>query len=315
MDNTKKQETNNIEKSKLEEEHKDCLRCEHIKCIDFYREIDELEGGELYVLESTIKKRVHLPCEVGFLIRPMCQLLYIIVSNLDLISSPLYIQCIRDMKASAFLLFSSHYRNSIQVLRPVLENHLVGLYFDTRWINAETDKEKENVEEDFKDFIEGRYMVPSSEWKKLFPNRERRKRKIDHEFCVEWLVDRNIINTKFKNKIIKKFGVLNRYLHPDFTRMDIYRANCASCPATVKYDENEYRKAIKIFQDIGVLILDVLCQYIEYHLPGKVKEMENELGYVITMKDLEKKIPHKLIYSDDLSRFISLYKNISPSTP
>lgn len=314
MNNAKKPEKNNIEKSKLEEEHKDCLRCEHIKCIDFYREIDELEGGELYVLESTIKKKIHLPCEVGFLIHPMCQLLYIIISNLDLISSPIYNQCIRDMKASAFLLFSSHYRNSIQVLRPVLENHLVGLYFDTRWISAEPGKEKENVEKDFKDFMEGEYVVPSSEWKKLFPNRKRIKRKIDHEFCVEWLVDKGIINTKLKDRIAKTFGVLNKYLHPDFTRMEISRANCTACPATVKYDENEYKKAVKIFQDIGALILEVLCQYIKCYLPEKVKEMENELGYVITMKDLEKEIPHKLIYSDDLSRFISFYKNISSST-
>lgn len=292
------------ETSESTEEHKKCLRCEHIKCVDLYRDINELEGGELHVLNNLINRKIHLPCELGFLLRPICQLTASF-SELGFPTFFLYNQCIRDLKASAYLILSSHYRNAIQILRPVLENYLVCLYFDTKWINTKTEKQFTKTEKDFSKFMKEKYEIPYSEWVLIFPKKKRRKKKLDHEFCLKWLVKEGVVNTTFMDRVNKKFGELNKYLHPAFKHMEIHKTDCSACPATVKYNEKEYKEALKLFQDVGTFILDVLCSHISCFLPEKIKQTEDELGYVLTMKDLEKQISHKLIYSDNLNRFIS----------
>ena len=139
----------------------------------------------------------------------MCQILHTLSTNLDILSYPLYIQCIRDMKASAYLLLSSHYRSGIQILRPVLENLLVALYFDSQWINA-SETEKEKVKKNFMDFMEGKYEIPVLEWNTIFPDRKR-KRKLMNLIVHHALHSLDIMKmiTKKPLNFSKMLGVLS----------------------------------------------------------------------------------------------------------
>ena len=57
--------------SSSQKQHKDCLICSHIKCINFYYK-DEKENyyGELTALTEFHNEKMHPPCHVGSLIYP-----------------------------------------------------------------------------------------------------------------------------------------------------------------------------------------------------------------------------------------------------
>lgn len=294
-----------MEEDKSSEEHKDCLRCHHIKCVDFYKEENEFEGGELYVLNSITEKK-HVPCEIGFLLYPLCQLTRIF-SELNMPSLLFFIQCIRDLKACAYLILSCHYRTAIQILRPVLESYLVGIYFDMKFLHTKSEEEKEKAVKDFEMFLEGKYKIPKDELKTLYPNDEKKwyKKKIDYKFCLDWLLSRGMITQKERSKIENIIGKLNAYLHPSFKHMEVSWKDCASCPAGVKYSEGKHSEVMELFQTIATYILKVLWMAIENFLPEKREEAESELEYIKEIKDVENDIKKKLIYSKELRMLVS----------
>ena len=151
-------------KAEIVSKHK-CLECEHIPCIDFYRKLDKFEGGELYVLESTIKNKAHVPCECGALIYSLCQLL---VPISDALSFELFNQCIRDLKAVSFLILTGHYRAAMQIMRPIIENFLTGLYWDVKFLDSDTKTEKIIIKEHEKFREYDRYVVLEEDWNEAF---------------------------------------------------------------------------------------------------------------------------------------------------
>ncbi len=74
-------------------------------------------------------------------------------------------QCIHDLKASAFLALTAHYRGAIQLLRPVIGNILVGLYFEERLGRAISEEEVDQA--DFDKWADDKYRVSEEEWKRV----------------------------------------------------------------------------------------------------------------------------------------------------
>mgnify|MGYP000333047436 CR=1 FL=1 len=65
------------------------------------------------------------------------------------------------LKTSFFLALTAHYRGAVQLLRPVLENALVGLWFQFKL--AESEKELGRIGEAFWRWLEGKYKIPKFE--------------------------------------------------------------------------------------------------------------------------------------------------------
>jgi hypothetical protein len=138
-----------------------CLRCKHSKFGNLHSEIDKLKGGELYVLEESIKQKKILPCQliypldVGF---DLWKAIYTswhesvpieeLESNEFIVMPPMIYsawQSFFDLKASAFLVLAAHYRSAIQLLRPVLENIIVSKYFQEKIRYADEEVSEKNM--------------------------------------------------------------------------------------------------------------------------------------------------------------------------
>lgn len=293
--------------------HEKCLECDFTPCVNFYRSTRKLEGGEIRVFEEMVKTKLHLPCEVGGLIYSLCKL------SIPLgifFSYPLYLQCIRDLKASAFLLLCGHYRASMQILRPVVENYLTGIYFDSKFILAQDESERNKTEEDYKKFLDGMYEIPEGEWQKIRRLEERRKKRLDYDFLLRWMVDRKLITGRGEDKLRKRIGLLNKYVHPHFQYTEIAKPYCPGCPAFVCYNEEEYRQCIQLFQDVVTDLLRAFYAYVDTFSPEKLrgKEIDEALGYLKVLEVTEKDVGKQIIFSKELRKFISTLPPLEPST-
>ncbi len=287
------------------DKHK-CLNCDLLPCMNLYRQVDSSEGGELYLYESTAKNRVHVPCEFGVLIRCLCRLSVPISSAL---SFEMYNQCIRDLKAASFLILSGHYRNAMQIMRPVIENFLTGLYWDIKILEAgEDEKAQQAIEDEYEKFTEqDRYMISEEDRMEVFGSDDtRRKKYLDQDFLLGWLSAREVIDGKDRAELQDQIGMLNRFLHPNFKATDFSRAECASCPSCVSFDESAYSQCVEIFQDITTLLLVTFCDYIAAFSPEELDnpDVEEVLGMVENLNRLESEIGRKLIFSKELKEFV-----------
>jgi hypothetical protein len=259
------------------------------------------------VLRNLAEERKFFPCEIGSLIYPLCQLLEHI---LDFPSSNMFDLCIRDLKASAYLLLSCHYRSSIQLLRPIVENYLSGIYWDAKFHLADRErKELDEVERDYSDFIDGKYKIRVAEWYQVFPKDKRKqpKEKLDSDFCLAWMVKKGIIDNKFKDEISVLVGKLNKYLHPYGLKFaDKEKSECRSF---VTYEEGERQRCTGYFQDVASLLLDVLCAYTMLYFPNEKdsEEIGNIMGFPMVLKELEKELDTKLIFSERLKSLLSKF--------
>lgn len=295
-----------VKVSRKKPEHK-CLECEHVPCIDFYQKSTQpFVGGEIYVIRSLIEDKKCFPCEIGSLIYSLCKLSLPIS---DFPSSTMFAQCIRDLKASAYLLLSCHYRSSIQLLRPVVENYIAGLFWDVKFAVAGQDGKKlEEVRQSYLGFLEDTYEIPISEWYEVFPRDDRRpKKKLDVDFCLSFMVKKGAANNWFKNEITELVGKLNRYLHPrglKFTEME--KPDCPNCPSFVRYQEDEHKQYIGFFQDVVFLLMSVFYAYISACFPEKIdsEEVSDAIGFSKVLEYLEKEFNTQLIFSEKLRTFL-----------
>lgn len=282
-----------------------CLECECVPCINFYRKLDKAGGGEFYILESTIKNKTHVPCECGALIYSLCQLL---VRISDTLSFELFNQCIRDLRAVAFLILTGHYRSATQIMRPIIENWLTGLYWDVKFSHSNAKTKKRIIKEYEKFRKQDEYMVLEEDWNEVFTGEgTRKKRYFDQEFLLRWLLKRGIIDGKFKSNLQDKIGVLNKSLHPTFRGIDISRPKCPACPSCVTFDEKDYRRSLEIFQDITTLLLETFHEYIvtfSSEEAGKL-DMKEDLSMIVGLPEIEKDIGKQLIFSKELKEFIA----------
>jgi len=111
-----------------------CLSCKNSNFGNLHYKIVEPKGGELYVLEESIRQKKILPCQLtppldsGFALWKevfnslgMNDLIEELNSDEILNISPIVYftwQSFFDLKASAFLALAAHYRSAIQLLRP-----------------------------------------------------------------------------------------------------------------------------------------------------------------------------------------------------
>lgn len=292
-----------IQKNKHEVSVRKCLRCSVVPCVDFYSSGRKLEGGELYILRMMIKKNLHTPCEVGGLIYSLCKLSEPLTK---LLAFPLFIQCIRDLKASAFLLLCGHYRSSMQILRPVIENYLAGVYFDNKLVSAQSEEERKSIQEDLERFCDGKYEIPEEEYLEIYPKQKKRKKLLDHNFLLRWMTNKKLVSGKTKDKLEKRIGLLNRYLHPYFPFTEIAKPSCPECPALVNYDEEEYRHCVELFQDVMTDLLSLIYTYVRSYFPDKLQseEVKEAVTWLQEIEEVEKDIGMPIIYSKELRNFI-----------
>jgi len=169
------------------QEDKDCLRCKHLPCVNLY-EIVEQENevwlGDIRMLEKfskPFKNRLHPPCLLGVAIHVLCKLLEALWETHEeevkdrkkmLPSTPLYLQGIRDLKATILLILMGHYRAAGAIMRSALELYLSGLYFDYRYLKAQDD-EKNEIFNEVRQFVEtGEYVIPEKYKRYCEPKRE-----------------------------------------------------------------------------------------------------------------------------------------------
>ena len=287
------------------DKHK-CINCDLVPCMNLYREVDSNESGELYLYESTVKNKVHLPCEFGVLIQCLCRLLVPISGAL---SFDMYNQCIRDLKAVSLLVFTGHYRNAMQIMRPVIENFLTGLYWDMKLLQSGDDEEAlQTVFDEYDIFTaQDRYVVPEEDRNEAFGSDDKRMKKyLDQEFLMAWLLAKEVLDGKGKAELQDRIGILNRFLHPSFKATDVSRPECASCPSCVSFDEKEYRKCIEIFQDTTTLLLATFQEYIVAFSPEDLDDpdVKEALGTIRDLHELEAEIGRQLVFSRQLKEFI-----------
>ncbi|MEM2972106.1 MAG: hypothetical protein QW270_06780 [Candidatus Bathyarchaeia archaeon] len=264
-----------------------CVQCKHVPCIDFFKSWGELEGGELFLFNKIIEDRKFVPCIVGASIYTLCQCTLNLSNNEETTDLPIthvLLQCIRDLKCSVFLAIFGHYRHAMQTLRPVFENFLAGLFF--------------TYLEDYDSYmkwLDGEYIIPRYLWKEIMGDRKPLKKKLDYEFCLEFMGKR-CIHSKYlrkwekqKQKIKEKIiGPLNKYLHPYFPSFEIALGKrCAGCPAAVKYDEEKLKKWIEVFQRILFLIFDFILQNYWEQLVAD-KDTRTALLFLVEPPDVKK---------------------------
>jgi hypothetical protein len=217
-------------------------------------------------------------------------------------------QCIKDLRASAYLLLSCHYRSAIQLLRPVVENCITGLYWDAKFSLARQN-EIEVVNQQFSDFGEDKFKIPILEWRHVFPNdhKTKPKKRLDFHYCFSWLKNEKdtAIDDEAGNEASKLVDELNKYLHPSPTHMEIGKKGSPACLSSVSYQAKEYEHCVELFQDVGALLMQVFYKYMEASDPDKAhsEEVFTAIGYVKTLESLEK-LGRRFIFSNQLKAFL-----------
>lgn len=276
-------------KSNIRLESQRCLKCEHIRCVDLFRKEASLEGGELFVLAEELKQTTVLPCLTALPLQACCRLCSGANQTLENSENgglpPLLFlvwQCMYDLKASIFLAMTAHYRNATQLLRPVMENLLAGLYFEDKLVRCGSEAEISEVYTHFEKWQKGNYVIPAHELIAVSGDVKPTKKLLDFGFLVEWLHKRGVLLGKGKDRFQKLENALNRYLHPYFPYTDIGAERCSLCPGVVTYDESRYLQWLSIFQNVVGAIL----QTVDAFYPT-AKETEHGKEALGTLKSLE----------------------------
>lgn len=272
--------------------YKKCLSCEYVPCADFLCKEDELEGGELYVLNECIKQKKIVPSQSITPLYSCCTLCKDVYNTLDIddgfVPPLLFLtwQCLPDLKASAFLALSAHYRNAIQILRPIMENILVGLYFEKRLNKAGSlEDEINHVYDDYNKWADDDYKISEEEWKRITGKSEEEwKRRLGFGFLLEWLFKEGVLTGKGKSGLGKKIqGPLNKYLHPYLEQMEL-----SKCPATTRYDADRYNEWFGFFQDVVAFVKESI--HYSYYITEETADGKEASGYLKNLEFLEKRI-------------------------
>lgn len=273
--------------------HKDCLKCGFIPCVNFYR---EFEGGMGEILSLETRNQLYPPCHSGVLLYVICQLLSKLDSELP--SYALLLQCIRDLKASSFLLLSGHYRTSLMILRTVVEMCLAGLYFDYKYYAAASKEEVAKVVEQINMFYEEKYTVPPEELKEVSLPEHREK--LDYYFLLRWLKKKKVITGETMNELQEFIRELNNYIH--VRRLEVLTPNCPACPALVRPSKEEYERAIEYVQYVGAALIDSILARLEVLSPGKTRSEEviKILKDLMMLRHLEKELKMRFVFSKNL---------------
>ncbi len=167
---------------------KQCLWCEISQFGNLNYIGTNLKGGELHVLEETISQKKVFPCELSLpldccfkiweaaqqslddeeisedsLIQNDANLQidenYVVplIEINDIVTTPLLLflyPCFSDLKASLFLALTGHYRSAIQLLRPVIENVVVGQFQEEKIRRASKKNFLKKLDKEYDKFFE-----------------------------------------------------------------------------------------------------------------------------------------------------------------
>lgn len=290
-------------------EHDKCLSCENIPCADLHLRKNEFDGGELHVLKESIEKGKITPCQPIAPLYSCCLLCQAARKTLNVeeeLVPPLLLltwQCLYDLKTSAFLALTAHYRGSIQLLRPVIENILTGLYFEERLLRSTIEDEVEQTWADFDKWGNDQYKISEIEWEKVMSNsEEERKRRLGYGFLIQWLNKEGILRRHGISMFDRIQGQLNKYLHPYFEKMDIGTEKCSKCPATTRYDENRYYEWLELFQNIIAFVIEIIFVY--YPSIEKTEEADEAMDHLKDLELFERDLKIPMIKSRDFSDLI-----------
>jgi hypothetical protein len=277
-----------------------CFRCEFVRCVDFFREIGELEGNELFVLAGTVNSRKILPCVSGTCIECLCRFaLAISKTDTDIPIFYLLLQCIRDLKCSVFLAFCGHYRNAMQVLRSVVENFLTGVYF--------TCLEDVNA---FEKWINGKYEVPDKLYREVF-GKSRKLKFLNYDFILKFLVKKKVISHEFKEWVRSEIiWPLNEFLHPHFPSFEISEkwGNHSDCPAAVKFNGEKLKEWLTLFQKIIWFILRSLFDIFGYEYFEGDEDARESLSLLIITPEVMPDYILSSEYKDLLNILLQRYR-------
>ena len=322
-------------------DHENCLECPHslygIANLSFNK--GEMEGGELHVLNESIKLGSYLPC---ILLNPvescfsLCLATYYYFeqnSNLGpdehLIPPPLLsliLQCVYDLKSSSFLALTGHYRGANQLLRPIIEITLVGRYFEEMYIQAENIDSKEEVNNvmcNFDRWAGNEYTISNGQWKKVYTTADYqynlfewlkskkiwpnalliRKKRLEFGFVIQWLNKNKCLRKGEIKRLEELQKSLNKYLHPNYHEMDIGNKNSPNMPGTVSYSEEECHRFMELFQDVIDYLIEMV--FIYYPFIDRMDETNNALANLKTLEYIEKEKNRPLIISNTLRKSIS----------
>jgi hypothetical protein len=286
-----------------------CLSCELIPCANLLSKSDELDGGELYILNESIKQRKIVPCQPMTPLYSCCMLCETAyqtwieenkIGEDELMDVPplleLIWQCVYDLKASAFLALTAHYRGAIQLLRPPIENILVGLYFEERLKRAwPSENEINQAWADFDKWKEGHYKLNGED--------------LDFGNLKKWLVKNDILTEVGKKEFGRLWGKLGKeYIHPYFPHLEIGQEKRSKSPATVRYDEDYYYEWLEIFQTIIDFIIGAILSY--YPRIEKKEDAKKAIGYMKILESLEGELGITMIKSEHLKARIDNFPEI-----
>lgn len=290
----------------------DCLRCGNLPCVNLFFKGDELQGGELYVLEEEITKGRLLPCSAGCALYACCKLWTGANKKLEQKEkfSPLLItfrQCLYDLKTSIFLALTAHYRGAIQQLRPVLENAIAGLWF-TAELTGEDGEEDKTAISNFWKWMEGKYETPK------FADMVKELRSdlflVNEKTQSRWQVLIRLTHPFYpplsEQRVRQLWNELNKFLHPYFLNTEVGKTlaggKCADCPAHVTWDEKAYLDWLRVFQNL----VDILVRLLIGMFPQMAESDDGKEGlmFLKTLEWEEKELGHRTIASQHLREFL-----------
>jgi len=212
----------------------------------------ELEGGELYVLKESIKQRKVLLCEISTPMMCISDLWSEITNNVNLDFTPpllfASLDCTYDFKASGLLALAAHYRNAIQLLRPILENIIVACYFEERMSASDSQGEFDQAWKDYDQWAgtERKYKYNNIKnykinGKNFIPNAELRR--IDKEL----------------------WEPISEYLHTNRNKTDTAMDNVQNqpykLPMTTRFDKDKLYEWLDLYQNLSSYHIEKLILY------------------------------------------------------
>jgi hypothetical protein len=278
-------------------EQNNCLDCQLGFCINLKRAENELEGGELFVLQESINQKKFAPCCVIAPLECCCNLLRTIygklgAGELDPLIELLW-QCFYDLRTSSFLAITAHYRGAIQLLRPVLENIAIGIYFKERIKTARSFDESSKISSDFNGWKEDKLRIEQDDYKKETGLDAYNARRLDYGYAIAWLKKRGLLEGDSQSRLEGQQRIFNEYLHTYYNKMDIGdKEGCSSCPALTSFNENKYNEWLELFQSMIEFIIDRIFAY--YFIidsekqEGDVTDQVKDALYIIKgLKEIE----------------------------
>ncbi|OPY50189.1 MAG: hypothetical protein A4E48_01970 [Methanosaeta sp. PtaU1.Bin060] len=232
---------------------KSCLNCKNISPLENleYRK-GELEGGELYVLKESIKQRKVLLCEISTPMMCISDLWSEItnITSFDFTPPLLFISldCTYDFKASGLLALTAHYRNAIQLLRPILENIIVACYFEERIRASSSQGEIDQAWKEYDQWVGAERKYKYNNLKNYKINKQ------------------NFLSSSELERLDKElWEPISEYLHTNREKTDTAMDNLQNqpykLPMTTRYDKEKLYKWLDLYQNLSSYHIEKLMIY------------------------------------------------------